>query len=471
MVSYVDRTNALQVESEVRGREPRTRYCRVMAGEGLGGALGTTEVGGELGALLRYKRGLASQPLLEALLERRGGDHPPEVRHAADQVLRVHASWAADLRGGAKALIGGAGDKRGVRLFRAWAFGGGRSIEDLARQEGISGQLADYTVRRVGARVRDRVAAAPPWPWFVATARRSLGALTTTETLNEVLGQLGVTTSPEAELLAWLAGPYRPVRRRPGWVAVDPRPLAGRTDECLAVDGGVRHLSDVQAELADLEIRPEQLVAWLRANGATVVHDLAVLVTGPLADAVERVLDAHGRERTALEVEADLAGGGRMVESGALDRVWRGGRFTRSAKGALRLAAWGPDERPSSKKTPRLWLWVRVDEEVLRGSEAAVPAALVEGLGLAPLARRTFSSRWGPVTLGHDGAQPTRGSVRAIALAAGANPDDTLLLGFSGAGEVAVEVRRGPGMVNPAEAGPAALVLFPELEILNGGTP
>ena len=50
--------------------------------------------------------------------------------------------------------------------------------------------------------------------------------------------------------------------------------------------------------------------------------------------------------------------------------------------------------------------------------------------GLGPAARRTFSSRWGPVTLAHDTLQPTRGPVRAVALAAGARVDDTLLLGF-----------------------------------------
>ncbi len=108
---------------------------------------------------------------------------------------------------------------------------------------------------------------------------------------------------------------------------------------------------------------------------------------------------------------------------------------------------------------------------MLRGSEAAVPAALVEGVGLAPLARRTFSSRWGPVTLAHDGPQPTRGSVRAIALAAGAHADDTLLLGFSAAGDVTVEVRRGPGQVSSPDVGVAALVLFPEFEFVNGGRP
>lgn len=461
----------------------------------MGGAHGKTKVSDELGVLLGHERGLATQPLLEALLDRRGGDHPPEVRHAAERVLRDHAPWALDLTASAEILIDSAVDARSARLFRSWALGGGLSIEDLARQEGISSQRVGRIVHRAGARVRHAVPGTPPWLWLVSTARGSLGALATREAVEAVLVRLGVTTSPEAGLLAWLAGPYEPIPRRPGWVAVKPGPVASRTADCLANDGGVRRLADVKAELADLEIMPDQLLTWLATNGATVVHDLAVLVTGALADGVERVLDAHGTARTTEEIEADLAAGGRVVEPGALDRAVRGRRFTRSAAGRIRLASWGTEERSSTKKSPRspakrdrskpdrepadpapasqprLWLWVKIDDDVLRGSVAAVPAALVEGVGLAPLARRTFSSRWGPVTLAHDGPQPTRGSVRAIALAAGAQQDDTLLLGFSAAGDVAVDVRRGSAQVSPPDVGAAALVLFPEFEFVNGGTP
>jgi hypothetical protein len=112
---------------------------------------------------------------------------------------------------------------------------------------------------------------------------------------------------------------------------------------------------------------------------------------------------------------------------------------------------------------------VRVDAEVLRGSEAAVPVALVEGLGLAPFGHRTFSGRWGPVTLAHEPPQPTRGAVRAVALAAGARPDDTLLLGFGVRGDLEVEVRRGASQAGPPEVTAAAAVVFPE--IVSGGNP
>ncbi len=484
---------------EVRGSDPAARDCRVVVAEERSSAPGVGEVGGELGALLRHEKGLAAQPILAALLDTRDGDNPTEVRHAAERVLRADAPWALDLTGSARTLIDSAGDVRSVRLFRSWVLCGGRSLEDLARQEGISSQRVGQIVHRAESRVRHAVAGTPPWSWLVSTARRGLGALTTRDALDAVLVRLGVATSPEAELLGWLAGPYHLVPQRPGWVAVEPGPLASRTSDCLAWDGGVRRLADVNDELADLGITREQLPAWLAANGATVVHNLAVLVTGPLADAVERIVDAHGMARTSEEIEADLVAGGRLVQHAALARAVRGRRFTRSATGAVGLSVWGPEveEGRSTKKPrrrpakrdgsepgptppqkalapatqPRLWLWVRVDGDVLRGSEAAVPAALVEGVGLAPLARRTFSSRWGPVTLAHDGPQPTRGSVRAIALAAGARADDTLLLGFSAAGDVTVEVRRGPGQVSSPDVGVAALVLFPEFEFVNGGRP
>lgn len=464
------------------------------------GTLGATEVGAQLEVLLSYERELAAQPLLEALLDRRFGDHPAEVRRSADRIVRSVADWALDVTASAARLIDAAGDERSVRLFRSQAIAGSDklSLQDVAREEGISPQRVVQIVHRAGERVRGEVPATPPWPWLVSTLRRSVGLLTTTEVLESVLARLGVSASPGAELLAWLAGPYQPVGKRPGWVAVEPKTAVGRTTTCLASDGGVRRLPDVRVELADLEVTSDQLGAWLQGNGAVVVHDLAVLVTGRLDDAIERVLDAYGTGRTTAEIAAGLAAGGRTVEEGVLDRAFRSRRFTQAASGAIGLTSWGGEQplpagrrrqrpakgngaksgRAPAKKvgealsaTARLWLWVKVDEEVLRGSEAAVPAALAEGLRLAPLSQRTFSSRWGPVTLGHDGPQPTRGSVRAVALAAGAGAGDSLLLGFSAAGDVAVEVRSGPDQRIPSGGTAATLVDLSELEFVDGGAP
>ena len=90
-------------------------------------------------------------------------------------------------------------------------------------------------------------------------------------------------------MLPWLAGPYIPLPDRPGWSALQSRAVVPRTRTALTADGGVRRLADVTADLADLEVDAQQLVLWLGANGVTVIHDLAVVVGGPLADAVERV--------------------------------------------------------------------------------------------------------------------------------------------------------------------------------------
>jgi hypothetical protein len=479
------------------GRRPLA-IVGLVAGEASGGPSGVNGFSGGLAVVLDDEKGRATQPLLEALLVKRSGDHPPEIRALADRLLQDYAPWALDLGASAAKLIEAAGNERDRRLFVGASLGlDTSSLGQLARREGISATRASQIIRRA----EDRVTAAlttssGALPWAVRVLRSRLGTVTTEEHLTASLAGLGAVKSPAAELTRWLAGPWSPVTRRPGWVAVEPTKVVAPTVTCLGADGGVRRLADVEAELADSGIHSEQLDAWLAAAGATVVHDVVVSVTGPLADAVERLLDAHGTARTVQEISADLAEGGRLAVPTALKGTLRQRRFAPSAAGAFGLSAWGPAAQQQAAKRPRrrprsaragrpgphrstdqprrgpkrLWLWVRVDEAVLRGSAAAVPAALVEGLAVMPRTRRTFSSRWGPVTLAHEGPHPTRGSVRAIALAAGARPDDTLLLGFSGtANDVAVEVRAGAGPTISPEGSDAAPVLFPD--IVTGGTP
>jgi hypothetical protein len=436
--------------------------------------------------------------LLEALLELRSGEGPASVQGAADRLLRANAPWALDMGRLASGLIASAGDERDQRLLVNWTLSpAGRTFADLGREEDLPRRHVNKLVRQAEARVRQALPASPaPLPWLVSTLRSRLGAIAPAEQVEAELDRFGARKPPAPELLGWLAGPYSPVPDRPGWVAAQPHDVAARTAACLAEDGGVRRLVDMEAELADLGIATRYLVPWLRACGAAVVHDVAVPVNGPLADVVERLLDAYGTARTSEEIAADLAGCGRAVEPAALAKVvGNRRRFARSTAGGVRLAVWGQDEHPPVEKVPRpplaklpakapaptkpasgqpggqdrLWLWVRVDAEVLRGSEAAVPVALVEGLGLAPFGHRTFSGRWGPVTLAHEPPQPTRGAVRAVALAAGARPDDTLLLGFGVRGDLEVEVRRGASQAGPPEVTAAAAVVFPE--IVSGGNP
>ncbi len=446
--------------------------------------------------LLRHEREGNSSRILEALLEHRGAGAPEPVRVAAERLLREHARWALDLAKPAAALVHAAGGERDQRLFLSWSLHpDGRTFDDLGRQEGVARRHVNKLVRRAESRVRAALRTAPaPLPWAVSTLRTRLGAATTMDDVVTELAKLGAARSPEAELVAWLAGPYLPVPGHPGWVSTQPKQLMERTAACLAADGGVRRLVDLEAELADLGVRVDHLVPWLHASAATVVHDVVVSIDGPLVDVVERLLDAHGAARTAEQITADLTSCGRAVEPAVLASALRAHRFSCSAEGAVSLVGWpnqtrpvearklttkAPGRSPEAKPlcSPRhdpghpeeFWLWVRVDPAVLRGSEAAVPVALVEGLGLAPLTRRTFSSRWGPVTLAYDTLQPTRGPVRAVALATGAQVDDTLMLGFRVTGDMDVEVRRGAGRAGANDESATKAVNFPEMS--TGGAP
>lgn len=451
---------------------------------------------GELYHLIGHERLLVRQPLVEVLLEKRGGAWPAPEREAAERLLRRHAPWALDLQRPINELLGAAGDKRDQRLFLGFLLRpGGVSQAQLASDEAVSVAQARQIVRRAARRVSSARERAPgPLGWALATLRGQLGPVTTGELAATWTAHLGAGPTPASELLLWLAGPYLPVAGRPGWLALEPVWAAGRTVQSLAADGGVRRVADLEAELADIGIRRDQFTEWLAANGAALVHGLAVLVAGPLADVVERLLDAHARPRNLDACAAELAAAGRVVAPAALRRAVRGLRFARTRSGAVRLAAWeaggsrtaeqghrqpavGPRKTiPGAGRRPGagpwtaepVWLVVPVDEDALRGAEASAPASLAEGLELAPNRRRTYAGRWGPVSLAHEGSHLVRGSVRAVALAAGARVGDTLTLGFSPAGDLLVELRQLPGQTAPADPAGLSPALFPEM--LTGGT-
>lgn len=454
----------------------------------------------DLGVLLVHEQASGRRLLLEALLDHRSGDEPDPVRAAAARILDRCAPWGLDLSEGAAMLLAAAGRDPSPEVFSTWvASRGRRTLQSIAGETGLSHQWVGRIVGRGAPKVRQALVGAPaPWPWVVSTLRARLGPITTEDELADDLGRLGVDpTSTEAALAGWLAGPYEDVPGHPGWLAIEAVLLPARTGHCLSADGGVRRLVDVKSEMADLaelgQVASDRLEAWLRECGALVIHDLAVSTAGPLTGVVERVLDAHGTDRSPEEIAAEITTGGRAVTAEDLASTLRSQRFKFGPTGRVRLAAWGVEKANEKTKAPpakpkkasrrtvpgsgarthqapaqkqagdgRLWLWVRVDADVLHGSEAPVPAALAEGLGLDRLARRTFSSRWGPITLAYEGPQPTRGSVRAVAMAAGAGAGDTLLLGFSAAGQVEVEVRSGSARITEAGELNDPTTLLPE---------
>ena len=448
----------------------------------------------ELSYLIRQERPLVSQSLVEILLEKRSGDGPVLERAAAERLLRRHAPWALDLQGPVEKLLRAAGDARDQQLFLAFLLRPeGVSLAELALEAGVSVAQARQVVRRAARRVSSARDRAPgPLAWVLRTLSDRLGEVTTSERATTWTAHLGAGTSPASELLLWLAGPYLPIAGRPGWLAREPVLALSRTLQSLADDGGVRRIGDLEAELAHLGIRHDQFQAWLSANGAALVHRLAVLISGRLADAVERLLDAHAKPRTLKSLSAELTRAGRAVTPVDLERATRGSRFARTRSGAVQLAAWDPQGRAGAgydvrrrpevapkaasgrasrggaepRTTERVWLAVPVDEDALRGAEASAPAPLAEGLDLAPDSLRIYASRWGPVSLAHDGSQLVRGSVRAVALAAGARGGDTLMLGFSPSGDLLVEVR--PGRADPGKRIELMPPLFPGT--LTGGT-
>lgn len=446
-----------------------------------------------LAVLIEDERGRAEQPILEALLEASSGDRPAAVRQAAASLLRSNAPRCLEVNGLLSQLLDAAGDDRSRRLFieRSLSRRDRPAIATVAGGLQLSRRRARELLDRSEARVRAALVTAPaPLPWTVSALRRRLGAITSAERADATLASLGVSPGRGSDLALWLAGPYREIRGCPGWLGDEGTDMVARSLACLSADGGVRPLVDIVEELgADVSV--ERLVEWLAVCGAAVVSDVAVSVSGLLADVAERVLDAHGTPLTLDEITACIATGGRVVPEGALQALQRNRRFRRVAGGRLALADWGEGETtaslsgpaaPDSQRVPagaagerpghggpadeqlgdrlaagrgfplepsasvqdsdRLMLWVRVDAEVLRGDEAFVPLSLVEGLGLAPGCRRTFSSRYGPITLGHDGPTANRRSVRAIALAAGACLHDTLVLSISARGDFDVEVHR-----------------------------
>jgi hypothetical protein len=431
----------------------------------------------ELTALLDVERAGATQPLLQALLELRGGDVDSGVGAAADSLLLACAPWSLDYKGPLARIVQALGDDVSRRVFtcRSLARHGQPTLATLAGRLGISQKRLGRIAHRAEAMARAALAdAAPPLPWVVAAVRRRLGRLTTEQIAESTTAGYGVRRGPDADLVLWLAGPYPAVPGRPGWLATDATEVIARTMACLSTDGGVRRLADVERELGDIGVAAGQVIAWLGSGWSTVVDDLVVAASGSLPDVIERVLDASGRVLGLSEIVAFVAGAGPDAPFAGFEAALRSRRFRRAAGDRFALAEWIPEgaeappasamrrEDMTAQASPdgRLWLWIRVDADVLRGAEAVVPAALVEGLGLGSGCRCTFSSRYGPIGLAHDSPH-TRGSVRPVALAAGAREGDTLLLGFSAAGDVAVDVRRAAGQ-DDEQDGSRDTAIFPE---------
>lgn len=158
----------------------------------------------------------------------------------------------------------------------------------------------------------------------------------------------------------------------------------------LLEDGGVRPVEHVTKELERLGVNHEHTGSWLAEQPVRLVEDLVVSTRGSAAQVAERALSATGRAMTlpelgpftgAPETEGEVAGL-RALLHGTRRFVWVG-------DDGFELAEWG-------------------------GGEASDTDPAVE-----------------------------RGSVRPVALAAGAKPGEALVLGFH-PGQDEVVVTRVP---------------------------
>lgn len=515
-----------------------------------------TDAGDGLTVLLQAERRRATQPVLESLLETairlpsagnassEPDSDPDSVSDTARRLLARSAPWATVLEAPLLGLLEAVAEEQDLSIFFNVELGTGAraSLVELGSELGVSSSRIAQRRDRAAAEIRQELAASPaPLEWLVGYVRRSLGTAARCDETGELLSRCGLAyMSTEgqarraAELLLWLAGPYRLDARVGGWLLCGPDDLVVATRRMLSDDDGIRSLGDVGESLRRLGLSDRVIVPWVHACGSAVVDgELCAWLAGALPDVLERLLEAHGRAVTVQKCEELLASGGRRTGRDDLERTLGFRRFRSLPEGSFELAAWpaadsarssvrrsslGPsvstggrlagsparaerdredkDESwqpglpgidsaagagdgggasvswspwpevsevtsehgargsaPSAPGADRAWFIVEVDDVLLGGDGSAAPEVLVRALGVGWRQRRTFVSRYGPVTIANDGSTPTHSPLRPVALGAGAEPGDSLVLGFSAAGDVVVEVRRR--LAGGLAAGPA----------------
>ncbi len=410
-----------------------------------------------LAVLLHDEKVTGRGDLRRALECLAAGDRAPEVKAAAGALLT-----SADQVGNHRLnlldrLWAAVGDHRDrvVLAHRAIGLGGRTSITDLAAALDVS----DARIGQIQARAEQRTHAAarlcgPAFETMADELRASLGPACPLSAVDEALAELGlpVHQDPRSMLLVWLAGPYVALGDPPAWVATDPVTLRAEARRALEKDGGVIRLDHVAADLERAGIARAHVDAWLLTQPVIHVDGLVVTRAGSAVDVAERILSATGRAMTEREI-ADLMPA-RHVPAVLGGRTMRHPRFVRVDQDRYELTEWGtPPLAPAelfpeagrAKLGGRCQLQTAVDAAMLRGSAEAVPRSCVEALGIPIGGRRTFTTRFGPIVLNHNAGQPTRGSLRPVALAAGAKEGDLLVLEFdAAAGQASVELAVAP---------------------------
>ena len=405
----------------------------------------------DLAALLAYERESGSTALRDALAQLAKRQHPSAIRAAAASLTASrgdNGDSPADRVVSVLDRLAAVGDARDRVVFERLVLQLGDAptgasvtrVLDVGKQR--VRQIRDRATERVRAAVaasgEDRLLRA-----IVDCVKEGLGVAAPVAAADLLLESLELpsTTDTRSLLLLWWAGPYRPVTEHPGWIAVHPTELVLETARVLSEDDGVRLATHVRKDFQSLCLVGDHVDAWLAQQPVRVVDDLVVLMNGSPVDVAARALSAAGHTMTTEELRewpgappsrAPTATNIRPRDDEAALR--RDPRFVRVGPDNWELAEWGgvPYEEAFNPAGPGgvRSLPIEVDHLTLAGSGGAVPQALVESLGMVEGGRRTFATRYGPVALSYDGLLATRGSVRPIALAAGALAGDTLVVSF-----------------------------------------
>lgn len=347
------------------------------------------------------------------------------------------------------------------------------SAHDLAAAIGVGPERIRQLRSRCRAAIRaafDDLPADDPVRTTVADLGQRLGAAVPLDVIDPILDELGLPPGHDlrAQLVVHLAGPYRPVKDHPGWVATDPAGITTATGALLRHDGGVRLVEQVLKELDMLGIASEPAAAWMLEQPVRLLDGLVVLTAGTAATVCERALDAAGHAITTTDLATWTMSSTAPPPVDGIDRLRlllaNDRRFNRVGPDEWELTEWGgagytdpeiladddPFAAPVAAAEPDadgVWrLALEVTADLLAGGSGPVPAGLLAAIGIRPDHHRTFASRYGPVTFTYDAVRPTHGSVRPIARASGCVLGDTLILAFRLPGPALLVERQSPAV-------------------------
>ncbi|MEA3217581.1 MAG: hypothetical protein QOJ19_3737, partial [Acidimicrobiia bacterium] len=375
---------------------------------------------------------------------------------------RPAANSVAPPLAAAAALLEAVGDTRDRIVFeRLCLLENARPVE-LGRALDVGYERIRQLRLRAETRARAVAQEDPAFAEPVARLQHELGVAAPVGELDRALASLGLPPSSDVRtaVLTWLAGPYRRMPGRPGWVAINGNDLGITTRRLLGEDGGVHRTEVLHKQLVQAGMAEGHVEAWFAEQPVRVHEDVTVFLVGSLATVAERILSATGLAMSAEDCRC-WCGDDAAPEPAWHEALRRDGRFVHVGGDRFELAEWGsePVAVPSSppRHDPRRpapngslddpaqpTLRVVVDDLVLAGAPGPVALALVERLGIAQGASRSVSTRYGPLSLSNAADGSWRGSLRPIALACGAAAGDVVLLRFDQLkASACVEVCRG----------------------------